>query len=77
MQSGSAREKKRDWEDCADALSLLLLSSRFPRSQNTHSHTLASTLAEGPLPLAALAVRNWRLSPAHSEAGRGGRRVKR
>lgn len=74
MQSGSAREEKRDWEDSADALSLLL-SSSSPRSQNTH--TLASTLSEGPLPLAAFAVRNWRLSPARSEAGRGGRRVER
>lgn len=46
MQSGSAREERRDWEDCADALSfllLLLLSSSSPRSQ---THTLASTLAE-------------------------------
>lgn len=38
MQSGSAREERRDWEDCADALSLLLLSFSFPRSQ-THTHT--------------------------------------
>lgn len=38
------REERRDWEDCADALSLLLLlvlSSSSPRSQKTHSHTLA------------------------------------
>lgn len=41
MQSGSAREKKRDWEDCADALSLLLSS---PLPFHVHkTHTLTHT----------------------------------
>lgn len=36
MQSGSAREEKRDWEDCTDALSLLL-SSFFSTFTKTHT----------------------------------------
>lgn len=62
MQSGSAREERRDWEDCADALSLLLLllSSSSPRSQ-THTHTHLQ--ARSPKVHSHFAVRNWRLSP--------------
>lgn len=76
MQSGCAREKRRDWKDCADALSSppppppLLFTF-------TNTHTLTPTRKHahrGPLPLAVFAVRMWRLSPAHSEAGCGGRR---
>lgn len=55
MQSGSAREEKRDWEDCADALSLLLhlLLLLSPFRSTFTKHTLARVLAGGPLPLAA------------------------
>lgn len=51
MQSGSAREERRDWEDCADALTLLLLlSSSSPRSQThtTRTHLQARSPRSTP-----------------------------
>lgn len=58
------RVRKR--EDCSDALSLLFF---FTFTKHTHTSKHARWWST---PTSLSAVRNWRLSPAHSEAGRGG-----
>lgn len=76
MQSGSAREEKRDWEDCSDALSRLL-SSFFSTFTKTHTckharqkNTPTCCLCRAQLATLSSALRGraWRLESGEIEA---------